>query len=369
MSIAAIEATPVVAATFDVTTTADSGAGSLRQALLDANATPGADVIDFLLGSGPQTITLTSGNLFINSNIDIIGPGADLLTIDGNRTSNVFQVGTLYGKPPTVTISGLTIANGSANNLIDNARGGGIYSRGNLIVTNSTLRDNTAGNGGGIYSDGTLVVTNSTLSGNRANPYGSGGGGGGIFDFGTATITNSTISGNSTSPGGGFGGGIWDFNSTARIGNTIIAKNIGDRNPLDGPDVYGNFTSLGYNLIGISNGSTGFGVAGDIVGTTASPVDPKLGPLANNGGPTQTQALLPGSPAIDAGNNSLNPPGITTDQRGPGFVRIANSTVDIGAFEVQARSVPEPASTPGLLAFGSLFGAGVVLKSQLKKQF
>lgn len=93
-------------------------------------------------------------------------------------------------------------------------------------------------------------------------------------------------------------------------------------------------TSIGYSLIGNGSGSTlPTGSTGNLVGTATSPIDPKLGPLQANGGPTQTMALLLGSPAIDAGSNSKIPTGVTTDQRGDS--RISGGTVDIGAYEVQ----------------------------------
>ena len=91
--------------------------------------------------------------------------------------------------------------------------------------------------------------------------------------------------------------------------------------------VLGLLVSRGHNLIGNTDGSSGW------VGTDLLNVDPKLGPLQDNGGPTLTMALLPGSPAIDAGSNDLIPPGVLYDQRGPGFQRIVNGTVDIGAYE------------------------------------
>ena len=94
----------------------------------------------------------------------------------------------------------------------------------------------------------------------------------------------------------------------------------------------GPFASQGHNLIGKTDGSSGW-VASDLTGTIAAPLDPLLAPLGNYGGPTQTMALLPGSPAIDAGSNALIAAGVTTDQRG--LPRIVNGTVDIGAYEVQ----------------------------------
>jgi hypothetical protein len=112
------------------------------------------------------------------------------------------------------------------------------------------------------------------------------------------------------------------------LGNTIVAGNTSL--PSSGKDIEGAIMSLGHNLIGNSAGASGF-VAGDLVGTAAHPLDPLLSPLGDHGATTQTLALLPGSPAIDAGDNSLIPAGVTTDQRG--LPRVVNGTVDIGAFE------------------------------------
>src|SRR5262249_2449977 len=100
-------------------------------------------------------------------------------------------------------------------------------------------------------------------------------------------------------------------------------------------DVNGALTSLGHNLIGISNGGSGY-AATDMVGTAQNPLDPKLGPLQDNGGPTWTMALLPGSPAIDAGALT----DMEWDQRGPGYARLVNGATDIGAYEVQKSITP-----------------------------
>ena len=111
------------------------------------------------------------------------------------------------------------------------------------------------------------------------------------------------------------------------LGNTIVAENTA---ATSGPDGFGTFASQGNNLIGETDGSSGW-VGSDLTGTIAQPLNPLLAPLGNYVGPTQTMALLPGSPAIDAGNNALIPPGVTTDQRD--LPRIVNGVVDIGAFE------------------------------------
>jgi predicted outer membrane repeat protein len=195
---------------------------------------------------------------------------------------------------------------------------------------------NTANlSGGGIRADGTVTITNSTVSGNTANQFG-----GGIWANAGGTIRNGTIAFNSASNGGG----IYRNNGTINIGNTIVAQNTAGTSPDIGSNVAGvGYANAGWNLIG---NNTGFaatftnGVSGTIVG-----VNPMLAPLAFNGGSTQTHALLPGSPAINGGNNALIPPGVTEDQRGVGFPRILFTIVDIGAFE-SLTPPPVNVSTP-----------------------
>ena len=194
-------------------------------------------------------------------------------------------------------------------------RGGGILGGGSL--TNCTLVGNFAGSGG--YPDTPVPLSVGS---------GYGGDGGGIC--GGGTVVSCTIVANNAgwgpvnsyngSGGGVYGGGLFL--------NSIVARNNSDRTTAQGPDVYGTVNSLGHNLIGATNDSSGFTAPGDLAGSKASPLDPKVGPLANNGGPTLTMALLPSSPAIDAGNTSLAP---MTDQRG--FPRPAGLAADIGAFE------------------------------------
>src|SRR6266545_3714380 len=182
------------ATTITVINTNDSGSGSLRQALSDAN---NGDTIDFDSSLEGQIITLTSGQLLVNRSVGISGLGADNLTVDGNANDRVFYI----NPNNTVTISGLTITNG-----VVVGDGAGIYNdRATLTVTNCTISGNS---GGGIFNYGfsgsgtaTLTITNCTVSGNS---------GGGIDNYGsygagaTLTITNSTVSGNSA----GYGGGI-----------------------------------------------------------------------------------------------------------------------------------------------------------------
>jgi predicted outer membrane repeat protein len=233
-----------------------------------------------------------------------------------------------------------------------------------LTVTNSTISGNTATSvGGGIYNVGGLTISNSTISGNSAT-VDVAGGGGGIFNYGNLTIANSTISGNSASLGGGVRstGGTPLTPGTLRINNSTISGNsaseggglhlnlstytaqkskssiIALNTSANGPDVRGELTSDGFNLIGNNSGATILSAqASDQVGNSPAPIDPLLGPLQNNGGLNSTHALLLGSPAIDGGESS----GSTADQRGFGrrkdIPALANAPggdgADIGAFE------------------------------------
>jgi hypothetical protein len=144
------------------------------------------------------------------------------------------------------------------------------------------------------------------------------------------TLLNDTITDNAAHTGGGVYLGVEGLSD---VRNTIIAGNSVDPGG-SGPDLSGNFTSNGHNLIGNDSGSTGFTAKGDQVGTANNLIDPRLGALADNGGPTRTHALLAGSPAIDHGDNSAAP---ATDQRGVARPRDGDGNgsriVDIGAFE------------------------------------
>ena len=351
-------------------TVASDGSCILREAISNANndnltysdcgAGFGADDITFNL-SNNAIITLSSQLPIITSNITIDGSSVANLTISGDSNDRVFYIDSGH-----VTFNALTITKGKPSS----GDGGGIYNQGVVTITNSTLRDNQAVNGGGIYNSGNLVISNSSVISNKSTysvAFGNGGGGG-MYNQGSGriTMTNSTLSGNMANYHGGaiyqdsstelnldyvtvannhadygadgFGSGGGIYNSSTKkikISSTMIAKNSDNPGFFIIKDVFGSFTDQGHNLIGISEPiwSTGLIATTTLSGTSGLPLDPSVGPLQNNGGSTDTHALLTGSPAIDKGNNSGAP---TTDQRG--YTRIMNGTVDIGAYE--SDSVP-----------------------------
>ena len=458
---ALVDVPPASAATLTVTSCTDSGPGSLRQTV--ANASPG-DTITFAVPC--STITLTSGDIQINQDLTISGPGPTALAISGNNNSAVFDVSCLpFSCLFSAAISGLTIEDGSASGIVNTSSlaianstftnntntgtsgGGGISNTGTLTVTDSTFTDNSATNtdtnyvgGGGISNTGTLTVTNSTFTGNSSanigggidnqsgsltvtnsqftsntDPQGGGGlaalgtltvtnsaiagntatngyGGGGLLNLGVGTITASTISGNTsdvygggitnwgggdkltiinstltenTGPTGGiftylatldlanntiwtnFGEGITNFNAgPLTLTATIVGHNIGDCTNDGGnpPMVDG-----GYNLD--DDDSCGLSTANHDLPATNPQLD--SAGLQNNGGPTETIALEPGSPAIDhVTDASLCP---ATDQRG--FARTV--PCDIGAYDtdhgavapsggLQITTTSLPNGTPGV---------------------
>ena len=243
---------------------------------------------------------------------------AGTMTVTGSTISNNAAglgggVGNALGATMTVTSS--TIADNSAQTF------GGVGNSGTLAVTHSTITNNTAEtDGGGVGNDGTLTLTGSTISNNTAAGFGGGVANVSIrTDSGTLTVIGSTIADNTAN----LGGGVVNVGGTVTLTGSILAGNTATTDP----DFFANVgavASSSFNLIGIA-GTSGLtnGTNNNLVGSVASPLDPRLGPLQDNGGPTQTMALLPDSPAINAGT------GTDPDQRGFGPV----GRRDIGAFE------------------------------------
>jgi CSLREA domain-containing protein len=345
----------VVTKTADTDDTCLPGNCSLREAIKAANFDPDPNTITFDIpvatdlgcnvGAGPCTISLTNGTeLAPNSDMNINGPTAYGVVVAGSGTGRIFHI-----TAGTVNISNLTIARGVAD--AGSGGGGGIRNEASLTLINVTISGNSAGGGGGIANTGTLNVTNSTISGNSAGTDG-----GGIANRGTLSLLNVTITNNTAdqdNDGSGNGGGVFNANgSTGAFSarNSIIAGNIDIGG--EAPDVARKLTSLGHNLIGDGNGSTvtAPGATGDQVGTFVSPINPRLAPLGNYGGPTQTHALLVNSPAIDAGDDcvlTVCAPeygfSLTFDQRGTGYPRQLDgpdvdtiATVDIGSYELSS---------------------------------
>jgi len=282
----------------------------------------------------PGTLTITSSS-FLNN------------TATG---SNGFG-GAMFVCGPTTSIA-FTEINGNSGG----ATGGGIFAFGTLTVQNSTIASNTAvGNGGGIElrTTGTSSITNSTITNNTSLNNGGGSNGGGLdasFEFtGAVNLTGVTITGNFADNGGGI---FWPGTSGTSVTfvDTIAAKNSASTTGPDANNPAGSFTDGGGNLIGVTgagSGNTGFTAATTLTGTSATPLDPLLGPLQNNGGPTQTLALLPGSPAIDKGLATT----FTTDQRG--VPRPQGVKFDIGAFEANQGPTPSAELSALSLDFGS----------------
>ena len=310
---------------------------------------PGIYTISILDGGWPANLSTTAIN---NST-----PGVSLV-IEGNG-STIDRNGDLFpGTRPflieadtTVTINDLFISNGDVRGT---ERGGAIRNLGNLTINRSTIAGSRAENsGGGISNLGVLEINDSTIFANQIQGGSAGVSGGGINSEGSLTIRNSTISGNTSSnDGGGIsssgtltldsvtvtansaagaaagseGAGLQLIGfSTATIQNSILAGNLGAE---DCSNLFSTITDNGHNLVQTQD-DCGFadGVSGNIVGQSAN-----LGPLRDNGGPTRTHALLPRSPAINAGDTTL-----TTDQRGE--LRPAGGADDIGAYEYQRASI------------------------------
>lgn len=387
------------AATASDCTTPVANSCSLRDAL---DAAQDGDTIDFASGL-TGTISLNS-EIVVGVGVTITGPGADELTVAQTAHFRIFDFG--FGASD-VTISGLTLANGDTSDrggairafnsgsftldsvvLSGNTSDGGggavvthINGTGAISIRNSTIDGSTSLNGwaGGLYLSGqgrSIEIIDSTISNNSTN-----GAAGGIGVFGSGnsvTIANSTITGNSADGGGGVL--IYDTNTVSFLMSTIsgnVATHVATAAGYGaGVAIQSNYNDPGYPIgslsfdgtiisdnssvaspgeadIAISGPSMSITIANSLVGSSTSYIDgggnvvstsPGLGPLADNGGPTKTMALLSGSPAIGAGPTTV--PTFASnqfDQRGVGFDRVSGGRSDVGAFEVQG--VPEPTTT------------------------
>jgi predicted outer membrane repeat protein len=405
LSIAAAAQAVAITVTNTTDGAAPGPAGSLRKAINDAAA---GDTIDFAV-SVPGGITLTAGQLLIDKNLTIVGPGARVLAVSGNNAGRVIFI----SRNITATVSGLTIRDGLSSPATDSSfysrNGGGIFNDGNLTLIQCRITANRVeapaptgnaipeqANGGGIvnYIASTLTMRECEISYNVAHATDAFGGG--LFNGGTATLTNCTISNNQIELIGNFpdgrGAGIRNVRfgsfggpnpynqyglATLRLVNSTVANNVigaggtgaGIQRSSDAPTylrntiVAGNtapnrpdvsseggvgvFNSEGHNLIGIIDGTGGWITDAndpnrDYTGTAAQPLDPGLvdpdgsfSPV-NNGGPTNTVALLSTSAAVDRGDDVVvGPPyNLANDQRGPGFPRKLGAHTDIGAFEL-----------------------------------
>jgi len=359
-------------------TLAGAGAG---QTIVDGSATGTA--ISVTAGVSVMIAGLTVQNGVGNISYPASGGGivnAGTLTV---ADSVISHNGGSAGGPGLINRGALTLRRSIVSDNGGSGGLGGIVNSGTLALFASTVSDNFSGSIGGIANSGTATLTDSVVSGNDG-VYGTGGiansgtltlvrstvarndasrGVGGIGNGGTATLINSTVSGNNASGSVGTGGianqgaltviastvagnigtntgGIDNaYPSSVMLADTIVARNTTSLSSSANPsDCNGTFTSGGYNLIGVAVDCSGLvnGVNGDRVGSLDRALDPRLGPLQDNGGPTPTQALLPGSPAIDAIPREWC--GVATDQRSFARPYPAGGRCDIGAFEFGASS-------------------------------
>lgn len=355
-----------LAATYTVNSAGDSGDGNcaatctLRDAVVAANANPGADTVTFASTLSGDTILLDiagKGHITISDSLTIQGPGANRLVVSGGGVASGANGGIFYDRVyvggNSLVLSGITLADGNTA-----GHGGALsFSSGSLTLSGVAIQNNHAQSfGGGFYMGGqSLSVIDSTISGNSSSNHG----GGFVINYPTVSLVDSTISGNSAGGfGGGFygrtgsnsltirnstivgngsgstGGGFLLNKSTVVLTNSIVANNTAPTDAeFDGATQTATPTNVvaNFSLIeGAYSVSGTFGGSNNIFGQ-----DPKLGPLTNNGGPTQTLALLSGSPAIDAGNNATCE---TTDQRGVARPydgdKNGSAICDLGAFEV-----------------------------------
>jgi predicted outer membrane repeat protein len=337
---------------------------SLRDAIGDAN-TSGGDVTflpTLTSAANPGTINLSAlaggnGNTLTLSAVNILGPGANQLSIAGDDDTNLGSV-LAVNSGAQAFLYGLTITQGYTRN---SPGGGGIYNQGTLTLMTSAISGNltdSGASGAGIYNDGTLTLTNSSVSGNQI--ISGSGSGGGIYSTGTLTLTESTVGGNSIpfqSFGGG--GGIFIAVGSATLSASTISANTAAQfcPPVPnapcmggaGGGIYSGGTLTLTNSILAGNSGQGGANSGDCAGSCPSNGDsnvvggtPQLSSPQSNGPDTTVSTMIPfpGSPAICAGLLSNIPTGVTTDQRGypnlnstyPGYSSEA-PCVDAGAVQ------------------------------------
>lgn len=385
---------------YTVTNTNDSGVGSLRAAIDNAFANPGADTIIFDAALDGETIVLSSGALIVASEVSIDASNLpNKITIDGNDTYRIIQITdgsvvtlshlilingtTLFGSGPCETLCGGAIYAGYdtqvmvSDSIIDGNNGnsgGGIYTWGYMVISGTVVSNNqSVYDGGGIRNDGHLTVTHSTIINNSAltPPYAIGGGiysgaafltvdrstiayntaansGGGLylsaqFSNSTVSIVNSTLSYNIATDNGGAIFNIIDNMGTQWL--TMTHATLSGNTAVSGGGIYQTtgvsstaitliqnsiiVASAGGNCVGV--GGDAHNLADDTTCTGFMQGDARLAPLADNGGSTQTHALLLNSTAVSLANPTIcqSAPVNSIDQRG--FPRTA--VCDSGAFE------------------------------------
>ena len=393
-----VAAVPALANTITVTTNSGAanvaGACALRDAITAANTD--APVGGCIAGNGSDTIVLPTASVItltdvdnsdqgpsglptIRSNITITGNGTTIqrdaslgCVRDGNPHPGEFRIFLVAGSLGALTLDNLTVANGCVEeyqggggiwggggttlslNLVtlENnqvwANGGGLFVYGTTTITSSAIRNNLASLGGGLsVYGGTTSLSNSEISGNSAQPGQNGGLGGGVHNGATLSVVNSTISSNMASGAIGFGGlystGMLDISfstianntaSNSSLGGIYDSPSTGKSSRLKSLVVSGNTGGDCYLAPAVTIEGVNLSSDSTCAGFTLATTDPQLAPLGNNGGPTQTHALLAGSPAINVASDCTDVTGtsiVNTDQRGR--ARPYGAGCDLGAYE------------------------------------
>ena len=335
----------------------------INQSTLSGNSTAGNFAYGGAMYAPAATVTLNQSTLSGNSTAGLNARGGAITAFDGvvtanqsiltgNSTSGANADGGAIWVFSAAIVSQSTFSGNSTAGI--DADGGAIAtstSSGSVVVRQSTFSGNSttgaSGASGGAIFSRSVTVSQSTLSGNFTT--GTDASGGAIYGVeGAVLVSQSTLTGNHANQS--YGGAVGSFSGPVTIRNSIVAGNADDGTAPDVRKSLNNTLSVSNSLIGRNNGTgltaTGLtpGANGNLVGgsTDGTKINPLLAPLANNGGPTLTHALMPGSPAFNRGSNVLavdvtqaGNPALTTDQRGSNFVRIVASAVDMGAIETR----------------------------------